>query len=95
MADREGDGSGEGAELHLVSIARVEKGDGASLVEPTLQLLGRQPRRCMSSRVDPFHAKGDDLVLEFDEHAVEGLLVTLAQLGLQGLQSRDGSDRAN
>ena len=45
----------------------------------------------MAGRVDPFHAESDDLVLKFDEHAVEGLLVALAEFRLQCFESGDGA----
>ena len=79
----------ESAELHLVVVAGVVENDRATFVEPLLEHLRLQSWRGVLGRLDAFDPKGDDLFLDAHQHATEGLLGTLAVLGLEAFQSRN------
>jgi hypothetical protein len=80
-ADRQG--VFEGAEPHLVVVAGVEERQRTALVEPLLEFLRRELRRRVIAGPHAFDAKGDDLLLQFDEQSAERLVVAHALLGIE------------
>ena len=75
------------AELHLIVVARIEQRDLAPLIEPRLQLRGRDLWRGALRRVDARHTKGDDLALDAHQHPAEGLISRVAIFGSQRLKT--------
>ena len=67
-------GALKGAQADLILVADVEQSDGAFFVEPLLKFLGGDFRGGMAGGVDSFHPKADDLLLNFDEHSLKGLI---------------------
>ena len=79
MIEVERDGILKRAEPHLVVISRVEERDRSAFIEPAFQLLRGEFRRRASLRFDSRHSEGDNLTLDLDQHAIEGLLVADAE----------------
>ena len=91
LGNADGQGIAEGAELDLVVVAGVEKGDGPAFIEPLLEFKRRELGRRALCGLNAFDTKGDDLFLEPHEHAVEGLMLGFAVLCRQVLKPRDGA----
>ena len=64
----------EGAQANLIFVADVEQSDGAFFVEPLFKFLGGDFRGGVAGGVDSLHPKADDLLLNFDEHSLKGLI---------------------
>ena len=71
----------ERADFHFVIVSRVEQRDRSALVEPTFQFSRGEFRRRSLSWFDARNAKGDDLFLDANQHAVERLFVADADFG--------------
>ena len=87
MVDASGECSVKCAELDFIIVARIEKCDLASLVEPLFQRCGWQFRRCAARRVDALNAKGDDLFFYPNQHSREWLVGAFAEFWCQSTQA--------
>ena len=67
-------GALKGAQADLIFVADVQKSDGAFFIEPLLKFLGRDFGGGVAGGVDSLHPKADDLLLNFDEHSLKGLI---------------------
>ena len=67
-------GAVKGAQADLIFVADVQKSNGSFFVEPQLKLVGGDFRGRAAGGVDSLHPKADDLLLNFDEHSLKGLI---------------------
>lgn len=64
----------KGAQADLIFVADIQKSDGAFFVQPLFKFLGGDFRGGVPGGVDSLHSKADDLLLNFDEHSLKGLI---------------------
>src|ERR1700730_12348373 len=64
----------EGPELHFVIVTRIQQRHRAPLIQPALELPGGELRRGSSCWIDTGDTESNDLLLQADQHAPEGLM---------------------
>jgi len=64
----------KGAQADLILVSDVEKSDGAFFVQPLFEFLGGNLGGGVAGGVNSLDPKADDLLLDFDEHSLKGLI---------------------